>query len=108
MIEIGIEKPRGEPDPRCSFQGDTTAVVDAKILMSFRGRNVAELKKSFRDVVDTYLVDCKAAGRRPEKPYNGTIVLRVDPEIHRRVAMKAATQRKSMNKYVESLLEKAT
>jgi predicted HicB family RNase H-like nuclease len=86
----------------------TGTVVNAKILMSFRGRNVAELKKSFRDVVDTYLADCRAKGRKPEKPYNGTIVLRVDPEIHRRVAMKAATQRKSMNKYVESLLEKAT
>jgi predicted HicB family RNase H-like nuclease len=41
-------------------------------------------------VVDTYLADCKAPGRQPEKPYNGTIIILVDPEIHRRVAMKAA------------------
>jgi predicted HicB family RNase H-like nuclease len=86
----------------------TGIVVNAKVLISFCGRNVAELKKSFRDVVDTYLADCRAAGRKPEKPYNGTIILRVDPEIHRRVATKAAIQKKSMNKYVESLLEKAT
>jgi predicted HicB family RNase H-like nuclease len=83
-------------------------VVNANVLMSFEGKNVAELRKSFRDVVDTYLADCKAAGRQPEKPYNGTIIIRVDPEIHRRVAMKAAASRKSMNKYVQSLLEKAT
>jgi predicted HicB family RNase H-like nuclease len=83
-------------------------VVNANVLMSFEGKNVAELRKSFRDVVDTYLADCKAAGRQPEKPYNGAIIIRVDPEIHRRVAMKAAASRKSMNKYVQSLLEKAT
>jgi predicted HicB family RNase H-like nuclease len=76
--------------------------------MSFEGKTVAKLRKSFRDVVDTYLADCKAAGKLPEKPYNGTIIVRVDPEIHRRVAMKAAASRKSMNKYIQSLLEKAT
>jgi predicted HicB family RNase H-like nuclease len=83
-------------------------VVNANVLMSFEGKTVAELRKSFRDVVDTYLADCKAAGKQPEKPYNGTIIVRVDPEIHRRVALKAAASRKSMNKYIQSLLEKAT
>ena len=49
-----------------------------------------------------------ATGKQPKRPYNGTIIVRVDPEIHRRVAMKAAASRKSMNKHVQSLLEKAT
>jgi predicted HicB family RNase H-like nuclease len=83
-------------------------VVNANVLISFRGRTVSELKKSLYSVVDTYLADCRAAGRSPERPYNGTIVVRVDPAIHRRVALKAASSRKSMNKYVQSVLEKAT
>jgi predicted HicB family RNase H-like nuclease len=83
-------------------------VVNANVLISFEGRNVVELRKSFRNVVDMYLADCKAAGRPPERPYNGTFIVRVDPEIHRRVALKAAASRKSMNKYVESLLMQAT
>jgi predicted HicB family RNase H-like nuclease len=83
-------------------------VINANVLMSFEGRNVAELRKSFRDVIDTYLADCKVAGRQPEKPYNGTLIIRVDPDIHRRIALKAAASRKSMNKYVESLLREAT
>jgi predicted HicB family RNase H-like nuclease len=66
------------------------------------------MRKSFHDVVDTCLADCKAAGRLPEKPCNGTIIVCVDPAIHRRVAIKAAANKKSMNKYVRSLLEKAT
>jgi predicted HicB family RNase H-like nuclease len=83
-------------------------VVNANVLISFEGRNVAELRKSFRNVVDMYLADCRAAGRPSEKPYSGTFVVRVDPEIHRRVALKAAADRKSMNKYIESLLKLAT
>ena len=83
-------------------------VVNANVLISFEGRNVAELRKSFRNVVDMYLADCRRAGRPPEKPYSGTFVVRVDPETHRRVALKAAASRKSMNKYIESLLKLAT
>lgn len=83
-------------------------VTNANVLMSFRGKTVAELKKSFRDVVDTYLADCRAGGKSPEKPYNGTLIVRVEPAIHRRVALKAAASRKSMNKYIQSVLEKAT
>lgn len=83
-------------------------VVNANVLMSFRGRTVSELKMSLRNVVDTYLADCRAAARSPEKPYNGTIIVRVEPAIHRRIALKAASSRKSMNKYIQSVLEKAT
>ncbi len=84
------------------------SVVNANVLISFEGRSAAELQRSFRNVVDLYLSECKASGRTPEKPYNGTIVVRLGPELHRRVALKAAAARKSMNKYVTSLLLRAT
>ncbi|MBE3063974.1 MAG: type II toxin-antitoxin system HicB family antitoxin [Spirochaetes bacterium] len=75
-------------DPDAEVFGGT--VVNANVLMSFEGKTVAERRKSLRDVVDAYLADCTAAGKQHEKPYNGTIIIRVDPEIHRRLAMKAA------------------
>jgi predicted HicB family RNase H-like nuclease len=83
-------------------------VTNADVLISFRGKTVVALKKSFHDVVDTCLADCRGAGKSPEKPYNGTLVIRVDPVLHRRVAMKAAASRKSMNGFVRSVLERAT
>jgi predicted HicB family RNase H-like nuclease len=83
-------------------------VVNANVLISFRGRTVDELKESFHNVVDSYLEDCEKDGVGPEKPYNGTITVRVAPEIHRRVAIKASACKESMNKYVERLLEKDT
>ena len=83
-------------------------VVNANVLASFRGSSVEELEQSFHDVVDSYLEDCKEKGVSPEKPYNGTITVRVSPEVHRRVAIKASMCKESMNKYVERLLEKDT
>ncbi len=83
-------------------------VINANVLISFRGSTVDELEESFHNVVDSYLEDCKEEGVSPEKPYNGTITVRVDPEIHRRVALKASMCKESMNKHVERLLEKDT
>jgi predicted HicB family RNase H-like nuclease len=83
-------------------------VINANVLISFRGSTVDDLEKSFHDVVDSYLDDCKEKGVSPEKPYNGTITVRVTPEVHRRVAIKASACKESMNKYVERLLEKDT
>ena len=76
-------------------------VINANVLVSFRGRTVKELKQSFHNVVDSYLEDCKEEGLAPENPYNGTITVRVDPAIHRRVTVKASARKESMNKYVD-------
>ena len=84
------------------------SVVNANVLISFEGRDAAELRDSFKNVVDLYLAECKAVGKAPERPYNGTIIVRVGPDLHRRVALKAAATRLSLNKYVMSLIERAT
>jgi predicted HicB family RNase H-like nuclease len=83
-------------------------VINANVLVSFRGRTVEELKDSFHHVVDAYLEDCKENGVEPAKPYNGTLTVRVDPVVHRRVALKASAIKVSMNKYVEGLLARDT
>jgi predicted HicB family RNase H-like nuclease len=83
-------------------------VVNANVLISFRGRTVDELEQSFHDVVDTYLEDCRQEGRAPERPYSGKITVRVEPTVHKRVAIKAASCKKSMNEYLRSLIEKDT
>ncbi len=84
------------------------SVINANALISFEGRTATELRRSFRNVVDLYLAECKSSGKAPEKPYNGTFVVRLGPELHRRIALKAAAARKSMNKYVISVLQNAT
>jgi predicted HicB family RNase H-like nuclease len=83
-------------------------VVNANMLVSFRGETVVELEKSFHDVIETYLDDCLKESKAPEKPYSGKITVRITPSVHKRIAIKAAVLKKSMNKYVEDLLEKDT
>jgi predicted HicB family RNase H-like nuclease len=54
--------------------------------------------------VDDYLQTCAMAGRPPQKPYSGKIMLRVPPEIHARAAMIAKAHGKSLNAWVTDLL----
>lgn len=79
-------------------------VNNINAIMAFRGSSVAELKQSFADVVETYLEECRRTGMQPEKPFSGKITLRVTPELHRKLAIKAASARESMNRYIEDLI----
>jgi predicted HicB family RNase H-like nuclease len=83
-------------------------VVNANVLISFCGKNVDEIEESFHDVVDTYLEDCQQSGEDPQKPFSGKIVVRLSPDIHRRVMIKAASRRESMNQFIGELLERET
>ena len=83
-------------------------VINANVLISYRGTTVEDLKASFRDVVDTYLDDCRENGIEPEKTYTGRLTLRLTPRTHERVAMKAAMRHESLNQYVEEVLENDT
>ncbi len=47
------------------------------------------------------------AGRSPQKPYSGNIMLRIPPELHARVAMMAEVHGKSLNSWVMELLSSA-
>jgi len=83
-------------------------VINVQTVMSFRGASVAELKASFKDVVDLYLDDCRRDGLDPEKPFSGKITIRLPPVLHRRVAIKAASRKESMNQYLEDLIAQDT
>jgi len=46
------------------------------------------------------------AGSPPEKPYSGPFVLRVPPELHRRLATEAADSGSSLNALVTEKLQR--
>ncbi|MGO8695547.1 MAG: type II toxin-antitoxin system HicB family antitoxin [Rectinemataceae bacterium] len=82
--------------------------MNANVLVSFRGNNIDELEASFHDVVDTYLEDCRQSGEDPQKPFSGKIVVRISPDLHRRVMIKAASRKVSMNQSIGEILERET
>ena len=79
-------------------------VVDTRDGINFEGKSVAELKDSMRRAVDDYLQYCEETGREPSKPYSGRILVRVEPEVHRRLARIANVRRMSMNAYIATRL----
>ena len=86
------------------FYGKILGIDD---LVNFMSENAGELEKEFHAAVDDYLEFCKEIGKEPQKEYKGTFNVRVSPELHRQIAVCAATQDISLNRFVENALRNA-
>lgn len=83
------------------FHGE---VINTKDVITFQGKSVKELKKAFKESIDDYLAFCEEKGEKPEKPFSGNLVIRIDPELHKRLAIQARKKRKSLNALIEERL----
>jgi predicted HicB family RNase H-like nuclease len=83
------------------FHGD---IINTKDVITFQGTSVDELDKAFKDSIDDYLDWCLSEGTQPEKPYSGKFNVRLSPELHREVALKAKKMKLSINNFVEKAL----
>jgi predicted HicB family RNase H-like nuclease len=83
------------------FHGE---VINTRDVITFQGSSVTELKRAFKESVEDYLEFCAQKGEKPEKPFSGNLVIRIDPELHRKLAIQAKKKRKSLNAYIEARL----
>ncbi len=98
-------KARVEFDPRDSiFVGRVLGIKDS---ISFHGETVSALKERFAAAINHYLADCKATGRKPEKPASGKLMLRIAPEVHAKALVIARASGKSLNQWAAEVLAKA-
>ena len=79
------------------FHGE---VVDTRDVITFQGRNVDEIEQAFRDSIDDYLEFCAERNEKPDKPFSGKFVLRMTPNLHHQIYVKAARAGKSINKWI--------
>ncbi|WP_312830555.1 type II toxin-antitoxin system HicB family antitoxin [Pseudomonas rhodesiae] len=86
------------------FLGDIAGISD---VVSFRGESVKEIRCAFVQAVDHYLYSCESLDRIPQRPYSGKISLRIAPELHSAVALKAQWLGKSINQWIADELSKA-
>ena len=86
------------------FIGRIAGISD---VVGFHGDSVKALRKAFRDAVEDYLAACAAAGKAPQRPYSGKLLLRVDPSLHAKAAMLAEAKGKSLNSWVQETLARA-
>lgn len=89
-----------DPDAEI-FHGE---VVNTRTVLTFQGRSVDALKAALQDTVEDYLSWCAERGKEPEKPYSGKFLVRVAPEVHRRLSIEAAKIGKSLNALVAERL----
>lgn len=82
-------------------------VINLRDVVTFQGETVDELRKAFRDSVDDYLEFCATRGESPDKPYSGKFMVRVEPELHKALAMRAKMNNKSLNAWINDALETA-
>jgi predicted HicB family RNase H-like nuclease len=80
------------------FHGD---IINTRDVITFQGTTVEEIDKAFRDSIEDYLAWCKEDGVEPEKPYSGKFNLRLSPELHKEVAIRAKKLKISINSFVE-------
>ncbi len=83
-------------------------VLHLRDVVTFQGSTVKEVSQAFRESVDDYLEFCQERGEEPDKPYSGKFVLRVSPELHRKLAAKAANMGASLNSFVAEKLEQVS
>jgi predicted HicB family RNase H-like nuclease len=86
------------------FHGE---VVNLRDVITFQGTSVAQLRQAFEESVEEYLAFCAERGEEPERPFSGTFSLRIDPELHRQITLKARLSNKSLNSWVSERLQEA-
>ena len=86
------------------FFGRVAGIADK---VSFHADSVKELVDAFKEAVEDYLETCARIGKRPDKPYSGNLMLRVDPSVHAQVALAAKLSGKSVNQWSEEALRTA-
>ncbi len=80
-------------------------VVNTRTVISFYGSSVEQLREEMAASVDTYLEVCEEEGIHPDRPYSGKFMVRITPELHRDMALAAASEGKSMNEWLSETLE---
>lgn len=82
-------------------------ILGIRDVVTFQGESVDEVRQAFKDSVDEYLAWCAELGRAPERPCSGRFVVRVEPDLHRRLVAVAQAKGKSLNALVAKTLEDA-
>lgn len=73
----------------------------------FYGKSPASLRAEFRKSLQVFLEVCREKGIPPGKKYSGRFNLRIPPQLHSKIAMRAKAEDKSINQWVTEALDES-
>jgi len=82
-------------------------VLGLRDVIHFEGANAEELLASFRAGIDDYLALCLERGEEPDRPFNGKILVRTEPDLHRKAVIRAAAEGVSLSQWISRQIEAA-
>ena len=66
-------------------------------IIAFHANDVKEFKEVFHRSVDDYIEFCLENGKQPEKEYKAAFNVRVTPELHKQLVLKAEADGETLN-----------
>lgn len=75
-----------------------------KDLVNFESEDPKRIEEEFHNAVDDYLQMCEELGENPDKAYSGAFNVRVNPDLHRALSMRAIKNGETLNGTVEKAL----
>jgi predicted HicB family RNase H-like nuclease len=82
-------------------------VLGLKDVIHFEGASADELLASFQGSIDDYLNLCAERGEEPDRPFNGKILVRTEPALHRKAVVRAAAEGVSLSQWISRQIEAA-
>lgn len=70
-------------------------------LIMFEGETVKDLKKDFKEAIDSYLQTCKETNTKPEKQCKGSLNVRLGVELHNKAKIKSIEKNISINELIK-------
>ncbi len=80
------------------FHGKLLFIRD---LVTYEATTAKSLVKAFRCAVDDYLGTCEEQKKSPDKPFKGSLNVRLGPELHRAAALAAERDGIKLNELVK-------
>jgi predicted HicB family RNase H-like nuclease len=80
-------------------------VVGIRDMISFGGKSVRELEKNFREAVEEYIEFCKKRGKAPDKPFKGSLSVRLRDGLHAKAAIFAEKNDVKVNTIINDALD---
>ncbi len=77
-------------------------------LVTYEATTLKQLQKEFEHSVNDYLVTCKNLNRKPQKPYKGSLNVRIGSDLHKQIALQAVLMGISINDYIKKAIQNYT